>query len=313
LILFVGNSDNKSLDTVKITHPDVVSIIDSNQLLILDKINVGYVSICDHDIKDFVSILSAAQEITYVTSDSWDNADAKTITETWVRFFSHIKKVNNIPSYTTTSKILHLEDQRASPSKQLWACGCSFTAGVGLNKNQRWGQLVADKLNLPVSFLARNGASNPWVADQILRSDIGRDDIVVWALTGIGRLTYFNNDAFEFLVLQDSSDKLITKKLMASSDYTFYLAKLALDQVIKKSKDVGFKLAIVLFPFFTYEQELELFEYLSQYNFLILGYEVGSHGFDFLDLASDNHHAGPKHNQYWAEKIYKSLDLITKK
>ena len=96
---------------------------------------------------------------------------------------------------------------------------------------------------------------------------------------------------------------------MIATDYPFYLTKLAIDQVIEKSKNVGFTLAIILNQFFTYEQDLELFNYLSQYNFLILGYNYESTGV-LIDLGSDNNHPGPKHHQYMADKIYKSLDQI---
>lgn len=310
MILFVGNSDNESLELVKLSNPTVIPIVHKSQISELNKISIGFVSLCDHSIEDFISILLFADELIYVASELWNHQDTKLKTEAWVRYFSHTKEVKNIPFYTTTSNILDLEDKRKCQSRQLWIGGDSFTAGIGVSKNQRWGQLVADKLNLPVSFLARDSASNPWVADQILRSNISKEDIVIWALTGIGRFTYFNQNTFEYLVNRDSSDKLISKKLLVATDYPFYLTKLAIDQVIKKSKNVGFTLAIVLYPFLTYEQDLELFNYLSQYNFLILGYNYESNGEVFIDLGSDNNHPGPKHHQYIADKIYKSLDQI---
>ena len=61
-------------------------------------------------------------------------------------------------------------------------------------KKQTYGYLLSQKLNLPISTLATPGSSISWAADQILRSDIQENDIVVWGLTSENRLTFWDED-----------------------------------------------------------------------------------------------------------------------
>ena len=86
-----------------------------------------------------------------------------------------------------------MADHRQGNDKQLWVSGCSFADGIGVSKQQRYGQLVADKLLLPVSFLTSPGSSIPWAADQILRSDIRANDIIIWGITAINRYVSYKN------------------------------------------------------------------------------------------------------------------------
>ena len=90
------------------------------------------------------------------------------------------------------TSFLSINDTRKTNDSQLWIVGCSFAHGNGINKDQRFGQLLADKFNIPVSFLTQGGTSISWAADQILRSDICANDIVVWALTGAARLVFLD-------------------------------------------------------------------------------------------------------------------------
>ena len=68
-----------------------------------------------------------------------------------------------------TNEFRTLVDSRKTDNPQLWSVGCSHTYGVGVDKSQRYGQLLAEKIQLPVSFLAQDGSSTAWAADQILR------------------------------------------------------------------------------------------------------------------------------------------------
>lgn len=97
---------------------------------------------------------------------------------------------------TTECDLLWLADQRQSDQPQIWVAGCSIANGTDVEKTERYGQLLADELNMPVSFLSILGSAIPWAADQILRSDIRQGDIVVWGLTGISRYLTFRNNIF---------------------------------------------------------------------------------------------------------------------
>lgn len=96
----------------------------------------------------------------------------------------------------TTCDLTWLADTRKSNIPQIWVAGCSFALGFGVNNEQRYGQIVAESLRMEVSFLSILGSSIPWAADQILRSDIRKDDIVLWGLTNISRYVTFKNAIF---------------------------------------------------------------------------------------------------------------------
>jgi hypothetical protein len=308
LILFVGNIDSYSFTQAQLINNTVVPIF-SKDISTIISIPIGFISIGDHSLNDFITVLEFATEIHYITSDCWDSDDAKLKTETWLRYLSHKKPVHNLPA-SVALPMIDLIDQRKSTIPQIWAAGCSFTDGDGVEKNERWAQLVSDHLQMPISFLSHCGASNIWAADQILRSDINKNDIVVWGLTGISRVSYFNNNNIDFLVNSASTDGAISSRYLAS-DHLFYSTLLSINQVIKKSKDIGFQLVIIMFPFFIKEQEDILFQYLSQYNFFILGYNQ-TDNLNFIDIGNDNSHPGPKHNRYWADIITKHIDNLLK-
>jgi len=121
--------------------------------------------------------------------------NSKLLDETQTQLLRSDKFIENFTDTIDTDplNLLSLADHRQGNDKQIWVSGCSFADGIGVSKQQRYGQLVADKLLLPVSFLTSPGSSIPWAADQILRSDIRANDIIIWGLTAINRYISYKN------------------------------------------------------------------------------------------------------------------------
>jgi hypothetical protein len=71
--------------------------------------------------------------------------------------------------------------------------GDSVTFGVGVEKDQRWGTLLAQQLDLSVSFLAHPGGSIDWQSRQILNADLAAGDTVCWLMPSINRYEFTNN------------------------------------------------------------------------------------------------------------------------
>lgn len=96
-------------------------------------------------------------------------------------FYNLKNNVHNLDlsKYSSHSDYSKLVDCRRGELPQLWIAGGSDTHGTGVRENERYGEILANKLNLPVSFLTDVGSSIRWIADQIIRSDIRADDIVV--------------------------------------------------------------------------------------------------------------------------------------
>jgi lysophospholipase L1-like esterase len=82
---------------------------------------------------------------------------------------------------------------------RILAWGCSFTWGVGLDRAQpgwgdqaskaAWPQRLADRIGLPVKNLAQPGASNLWIADQIMNYSFKPGDLVLIMWTWPTRTT----------------------------------------------------------------------------------------------------------------------------
>jgi hypothetical protein len=309
LILFVGNTDS-SLSLIAQQYDESAVGIFASNLTNLDQIKVGYVSIGDHSLQDFISILDYALEIHYVHSDNWDDIDTKLNTECYLRYFSHRKSVYNFTNIPVSNGMLDLIDTRKINNSQLWTVGDSFTVGTPwVEFEQTYGYLLGKDLNLPVSCLAKGGASISWAADQILRSDIRKDDIVVWLLTSVHRFPYYYNDQLRHVYANyweedPSFSKILDEKILLSQHLT-YLACKSIDQVIHDSYKVGYKLVITKAPVDINDNEFFMLDYLSNFNCFVHNYKHPGDG--LIDYGNDGEHPGPKQHQHYVDVISRHL------
>lgn len=299
LILFVGDNTTALSEYAKKNDSSAELILSTN-VSQLDQISVGYISVTDHKIADFIGVLEYATEIYYVPSDTWD-ISTQMQTELHLQLVARSKPVYNLTH--ATDNLLDLVDLRKTNSQQLWVAGCSITAGVGVKETETYGHILAQSLGLPVSILAEDGSSISWAADQILRSDIRKDDIVVWGITGVSRMPLYTNNIVTHITSSESH-RLINTRLLVS-DHMLYLACTAVEQVIKHASTVGYKLVLTQFPLNSADYDLYMLHYLTQHSFFVHNYNSISN--TFIDLGSDNIHPGPLQHQYYANLL---LDYI---
>lgn len=194
---------------------------------------------------------------------------------------------------------------------KLWMVGCSITHGVGVQEDQRYGQLVADYLNIPVRFLTRPGSSITWAADKILTSDIQKNDIIVWGLTGVSRFSFMLENQREFCVLAVNFDEFkqrtncINESYLVSYDL-FHRAKRSIYQVINFSNKVGAKLKLGFLPLNDQNTDTLMYQLLKNKKEFVELYDINS-DIQFLDLGTDNIHPGVITHKFYAEKIIESL------
>jgi hypothetical protein len=74
----------------------------------------------------------------------------------------------------------------------MWISGCSFSEAVGVTKEQRWATLLANKLNMPYTVLAKGGTGNTHQARKLLSEDIRENDVVIFQITTPDRETIFH-------------------------------------------------------------------------------------------------------------------------
>lgn len=263
------------------------------------------------------SVLRQANKIVYSPPEQWSDqykgqSKMQQCTEDYLTVFRFRCQVENFNPKMRHSKdvMLHLVDQRKVQQKQLWIAGCSVSHGIGVTAETRYGQLLANQLNMPVSFLTRGNSSIVWAADQILRSDIQAEDIVVWGLTSWSRTTFFNNDVLHqvntsTLKKHSEHQKLINPDIL-SSDHLFYQSLISVFQVINFCQKVNAKLIIASLL------DNRVCEYLKDQPYFIMlsrlwGRDTGQL---FMDVGGDGMHPGTKTHQFYSDQIYQKLQQL---
>lgn len=199
LILLIGDT-KEYLSQISATYSkDSYLLTDSNHKPKLK--GVCYTSLGDLELSKLYQISKTADKIIYCPpDDEWSSDDIQENTEKLLRDLSAVEKKHI--EYSNGEKVrlgvntpfLKILDDRRTPDQQIWVVGCSFAEGEALkNKyDQRYGQLVSNHFDIPVSFLSEPGTSVDWACDQILRADIKANDIVIWGITGLNRFTWFD-------------------------------------------------------------------------------------------------------------------------
>ena len=258
----------------------------------------------------FFDILNIAEEIYYCPPLVWSDANTdrelhsmQKITEYFLYEINNRK--NNVNGLDLTHwkeeyNFLQLEDYPKSKDSNIWIAGCSITEGVGVDTEQRYGNLLAKSLDKSLVMLGRAGTSNEFAADQILRSDIKSTDIVIWGVTSEFRATEWNKISNDVHSINPYNfEKSETGNLETLSLETrLYKSIISINQVINFCQKVGCSLYI--FPIISSENLVLL---LAQYEeFYMLPYKP-----DFIDKGTDNEHPGPKQHQWYADKMLKAI------
>ena len=308
LKLFVGDNTQELADYAN-SHFNSVLITSSNykQLIKQSKTQdiVGHTSFSElgkitKTESPFHTLLLAADSIEYCPPEKWsDHNDTYQLHNIQRITEYHLYDINivnknvtglTLDYWTNQPNYLNLVDTRRTSGQNLWISGCSISHGVGVNLDQLYGQLLADSLQLPVSWLTLPGSSIEWAADQILRSDIQKNDILVWGLTSEyracewkdGKLYHINTHNFEASETGSLS--------MVSEENRLYKALLAINQVENFCNKIGAQL--IAFPIISTESlRLHLSKNRSYFE---TNYQLG-----FSDYGSDGIHPGAlQHQKY---------------
>jgi hypothetical protein len=258
--------------------------------------------------KKFIEKLSQADKIIYLSPKEWSNEQLHKETLkclSFVEIFNN-KIVSNFENKSDTiTQMLELKDKRKTNNRQLWIAGCSFSEAVGVQDDQKYGTILADRLSLSVSFLAYRGTSNSWSKDQILRSDIRKNDILVWQLTFPNRLTYFFDDEIihvypeVFRQIPNLVDIMDPRRLFEQT--ILYDSITSIMQVVNFCKMNSIDLYIfgVAYNPSKYLTNLQ--------NFIPITSPGGYIKDHYKDIGSDNIHPGPLTHQWYADIIFNKI------
>ena len=243
----------------------------------------------------FFEILKKVDNIFYCPPIKWsDHSDNfiwnnnQTITEYFLYQTALIK--NNVQGLTLDHyyNYLALAELRKTEKRQLWVAGCSIAHGVGVDNHEKFGALISNKLDLEVSYLTAGGSSIEWATDQILRSDIRKNDIVIWGVTQEVRAPLAVNGRVRWE----------TDPNILLNETSLYRAVTGVHQVVNFCKKISAQL--ILLPIICSEQLQLRIHRLHEYH--QLPYRT-----QFLDLGTDNMHPGPTQHQEWADIVCQTL------
>jgi hypothetical protein len=309
----VGDTD-ESLYSYAITLDQSAQLITSKNFQNLQP-GTYYTSLGDlSDLAEFAEVLRQASEIIYCPPKIWSDeissqSDMKKWTEDYIKAFSYTKKVIGFSTTECDEVALmtYLVDQRKTQYRQIWIAGCSISHGVGVKSDQKYGHLISQKLDLNASFLTRSGSSILWAADQLLRSDIQKGDIIFWGITSPGRLTYWDGSNEKIVSCGIHSwnehksylNSFIQQKFFVS-EIVIYQSISAIMQVINFCEKIGIQLILAtLLP--GMEKYIKIVP-----NFLSLtGLYGRNRDYQQIDIGEDGYHPGPKSHQHYADQMLK--------
>lgn len=322
--LYVGSTSEHIMERATEHDPDAY-LIDANNINDQHQ-GVAYTSLGDLGGLDQLSeIVDRATTVIYDPPPEW--VDPMEHSEQWwteqylslVKLHRHdqIRLPDDHVMIKTWEKItdeevevmLDLKDVRKSDGPQLWIAGCSFTYGVGLTDiNQRYGNILSDRLNMPASFLAWPASNIPWAADQILRSDIRKGDIVVWGVTQWTRITHYDRKKNQLAYVHTGYYTLTPSMQyevppdMLDHPSRLYEAVRAIHSIVNFCDKIGAKLLLAgLF------NGAEMGEYLIDHfdNYVYFKTSVGSD--HYPDHAPNDLHPGPLTHQMYADGIMEKM------
>jgi hypothetical protein len=292
---FVNNLPKSKVTTIYTSLGDLPKLFDGNNA--------------------FYDLLDLADNIYYCPPEVWSNDGIQELTEQILYDFKQQKNnVHNLNRTIDPDLYTKLVDVRQTSSQQVWISGCSMSHGAGVNKSQRYGQLIADSLAVPVSFLTNNGSSISWAVDQIVRSDIRANDLIVLGLTEEFRFPYWTtngavwhinagyrkkSDLLPFTNLSSSIiDKLIT------DENCVYQSVIRIHQLVNFCRKLNAKLLIVgLLSSPQLAVQLEnIPEFINYKNFKSPNC--------FVDLGTDNAHPGQQQHKLYADFCQSALKKL---
>lgn len=207
-----------------------------------------------------------------------------------------------------------LVDVQKTDDRQLWISGCSISHGVGVKQAERYGQLVADSLELPVSFLTAGGSSISWAVDQIVRSDVCADDIVILGLTDEVRFPYWATDNKIWhigVTHQNFSNRLPFTNLssnmidrLITDENCVYQSVIRIYQLVNFCRKINIKLLIIGILSST-----RLALYLNNIPEFI-NYKNFKSPAAWVDLGADDKRPGPLQHQLFADFCQSALKKL---
>ena len=303
ITIFVGDSDESIAQAAQKHNANAYLVDHKNYQRFLDTTFHHDVTVytAQSDLPDITSdrailyeILNKADIIHYSppkkwadqTTDTYRHTFQQSLTLYFLFLIDSVKKnvINlDVSAYQKNNYVL-LKDIRHSDKKTLWSAGCSIAEGTGVDKSQRYANLISESTGLELVDLSMGGSGIEYSADQILRSDIKQHDVVIWGITEETRFPEWNSNEQRVRPGNRSATTLTETQI--------YKSTISVHQVANFCNKIGADL--IMIPIICSKNFCLLLSGLP--NFYQLPYQT-----KFVDVGSDNQHPGPMQHQKYAD------------
>lgn len=198
---------------------------------------------------------------------------------------------------------------RPTSAPMLWISGAGVTNGCDMPIGSRWGDLLAEKMGMPVVHLSHGHGSVAWTADQILRSDIDSADIVIWEVPESARVEVSDGWNLQPITQQWYTSVASEQKYWAveyfGSNAILNKSLHEIAQVINFCSKVGAKLYLlnladsVWIPFMLRKHK----------NFIdcVKDLQIEKSIVTYIDIGADESKPGPAQHSIFADQIFEFI------
>lgn len=290
-----------------ITEPtfDVSTMLPDSTLLtslpkVLAKGNY-HTSVGDMPVGDIIAAAKLFDQLELLDHGFDKNSTTWQETKIVLNYLHHSHNVLNFRSDLPLTFTDHPAISNKHHSQTLWVFGCSHSHGVGLiDPNQRFGQVVAEKLGLRTNFVTKPGSSLQWSLRHLMNSNISTQDVVVWQLTTPHRLTLYNHEPSEVILANSNNRCLID---VFNNQQIFFHQCSLINYGVKflRAKGIKFVITSIL------NQQTLFYKYLEEYSKYPEYCYIPKHD---LDLGTDQQHFGPLSHQAIAFQLIDHIQCL---
>lgn len=254
-----------------------------------------HTSLGDMSSLDIINISSNFSTINFVDKKFDRSSD---IYKETVVLLNYLSWSINVTNFTVGSPISFADPMfyKRPNESTLWVFGCSHSHGVGLLPDEkRFGEIVAESLNLPLMLISKPGSSLDWSTRNLVAADIKTGDVVIWQLTTPHRVSQYNGVKTTEIMLTRSTDRCL---LEVFDDHQVFFNHInLLNFGVRYLRSMGVKFVIVsILP----KLENFFYEYLVEYSkYPEYCYTSGCQ----IDLGTDRLHVGPLSHQTLAQRL----------
>lgn len=187
--------------------------------------------------------------------------------------------------------------------------GCSFTAGVGVARGQRYSTIISKQFGLKEVNLAVPGGSNQLIFEKFFNINWTRNQHVIVQLTMPGRFRYQTSIGPQNLILgANTCPRYITETM--NDRFCFYQTLLMARAMIQYARASQLKLVCWLIDYKGYGFTKTDLEYFFDLKEVVPASVLQNYKIDFGD---DGLHPGPKSHEFLAESLYNYHNLLYNK